>query len=114
MDEAIERAANAADLAFQEFLAGDMPDDCQWPFVVRAAIKAYLAGTPEVSDSASTQQLIEDYSQLRSAGCELASAAMRVIGHFDGCHRLASAVAEWARVVSEEGGRKAERGDGGE
>lgn len=50
--------------------------------------------------------LSKDRARMREAGCKLATAAMQVIGEYDGCHRLALAVAEWAQAVGDEGGRK--------
>ena len=51
------------------------------------------------------KMLITDNARLRSAGSKLAQAALRVISEFDGCHRLALAVAEFTRVLADEGGR---------
>jgi hypothetical protein len=49
--------------------------------------------------------LTGDYAALKRAGDELAAAAMRVCHEYDGVHRLRLAVAEWARVTANEGGR---------
>lgn len=48
---------------------------------------------------------MNDNIRLRAAGCNLAEAALHVIRTFDGVHRLALAVAEWAQAVGCEGGR---------
>lgn len=51
------------------------------------------------------ERLAEDNAKLRNAGCRLAEAALYVIREYDGTHRLALAVAEWCKAVSNEGGR---------
>ena len=47
-----------------------------------------------------------DNKRMRKAGCDLAEAALRVVRDYDGTHRLALAIAEWTRVVADEGGRR--------
>ena len=49
--------------------------------------------------------LLEDCKQMRKAGNDLAIAAMRVVGQYDGIHRLSAAVSYWNNVISTEGGR---------
>lgn len=49
--------------------------------------------------------LARENRQLRSAGCNLAIAAIRVIESSDGLHRLSLAVSEWCNAVANEGGR---------
>lgn len=49
--------------------------------------------------------LATENAELRKAGCNLARAALHVISEYDGLHRLALAVAEWATAVANEGGR---------
>jgi hypothetical protein len=44
---------------------------------------------------------------MRNAGSELAAAALRVTEDYDGVHRLRLAVAKWAKVTADEGGRGA-------
>lgn len=55
------------------------------------------------------EMLIEDNQRLRSSGCRLAEAALRVIRTYDGTHRLALAVADWSNAVAAEGARGAPR-----
>lgn len=61
--------------------------------------------------AAQVRMLAADNGRMRAAGCELAAAAMCVVGEYDGLHRLALAVAGWASAVAGEGGREA-RHDG--
>lgn len=49
--------------------------------------------------------LQRDLARYRPAGCKLASAAMCVVGEYDGLHRLSLAVADWAIAVASEGDR---------
>jgi len=49
--------------------------------------------------------LSADNRAMRAAGTQLAEAALRVIREYDGCHRLSLAVAEWSKVLGDEGGR---------
>lgn len=49
--------------------------------------------------------LARENAALRRAGCKLAEAALHVIREYDGTHRLALAVAEWAQTIADEGGR---------
>ena len=49
--------------------------------------------------------LIKQNKALRSAGCNLAIAAIRVIESYDGLHRLSLAVSKWAETLANEGGR---------
>ena len=49
--------------------------------------------------------LSTDNAAMRKAGGRLAEAATAVITDYDGCHRLALAVAEWMKTVADEGGR---------
>ena len=57
------------------------------------------------------EALIHDNHLMRAAGNELAIAALEVIKNYDGTHRLALAVSEWAKVVANESGRGKD-GDG--
>lgn len=56
-------------------------------------------------DGQMLEMLLADNRRLREAGCKLAEAALRMIREYDGTHRLALAVAEWAKAVADEGGR---------
>ena len=49
--------------------------------------------------------VIEDNARLRTAGCSMAEAALRVCRDYDGTHRLLLAVSDWALAVANEGGR---------
>jgi len=60
------------------------------------------------------KMLITDNHRMRNAGCKLAEAALFVIRNYDGCHRLALAVADWATAIADEGGRQAANGKGAE
>lgn len=51
------------------------------------------------------EMLTTDNARLRTAGGEMAQAALRVVHTHDGLHRLALAVAEWCNAVASEGGR---------
>lgn len=51
------------------------------------------------------QALVADNARLRLAGGRMAEAALRVVHHYDGTHRLALAVAGWCEAVAAEGGR---------
>ena len=42
---------------------------------------------------------------MRMAGCDLATAALRVVRDYDGVHRLALAVSVWMQVLANQGGR---------
>ena len=53
-----------------------------------------------------TNMVTKDGRRMRKAGCDLAEAALRVIRDYDGTHRLALAIAEWMKVVADEGGRR--------
>lgn len=50
-------------------------------------------------------QLSKENAKLRKAGGFLAQRAMYTITEFDGLHRLALAVANWATVIANEGER---------
>ena len=50
-------------------------------------------------------QLSKENAELRKAGGFLAERAMYTVTEFDGLHRLSLAVANWATVVANEGGR---------
>ena len=50
-------------------------------------------------------ELVAENRKLRSAGCNLAEAAIRVAQEYDGVHRLMLTVSEWAKTVADEGGR---------
>ena len=49
----------------------------------------------------------EHNNAMRMAGCDLATAALRVVRDYDGVHRLALAVSAWAQVLADQGGRDA-------
>ena len=57
------------------------------------------------------EMLSEDNSRLRAAGCRLGISAMSVIMNYDGCHRLALAVADWCKAIADEGGRSPGKGE---
>lgn len=56
-------------------------------------------------ESHRTARIVDDNRKMRDAGCDLAEAAMRVVRTYDGVHRLANKIAEWASVIADEGGR---------
>ena len=58
------------------------------------------------------EMLINDNRKMREAGCRLAEAALRVVRTYDGCHRLAIAVAKWAEVIAAEGNRSPAKREG--
>ena len=58
-----------------------------------------------MTDADQIRALIDDNAAMRKAGCQLAQAALQVCETYDGTHRLALAVAEWAKVIANEGGR---------
>ena len=47
----------------------------------------------------------EHNNAMRMAGCDLATAALRVMRDYDGVHRLFLAVSALAKVLADEGGR---------
>ena len=49
--------------------------------------------------------LAKDNKAMKTAGCKLAEAALRVVHECDGVHRLMLATSEWSRVMADEGGR---------
>ena len=49
--------------------------------------------------------LSQDNKRMREAGTKLAAAALYTIAEYDGLHRLSLAVAEWSKVIADEGGR---------
>lgn len=51
------------------------------------------------------KMLSKENEALRKAGARLARRAMYVVAEYDGLHRLALAVAEWAKVMGDENGR---------
>lgn len=51
------------------------------------------------------EALQNDNAALKKAGSELAAAALRVVGDYDGLHRLMLATAAWAKAIADEGGR---------
>ena len=51
----------------------------------------------------------KENAKLRKAGGFLAQRAMYTVTEFDGLHRLSLAVAKWATVVANEGGRSTKR-----
>ena len=57
-----------------------------------------------------SEQLISmleiDNKAMRLAGNKLAAAALRVCEDYDGIHRLNLAIADWAKTIANEGGRK--------
>lgn len=56
-------------------------------------------------DSEMVGMLTRDARRYRDAGNNLAKAALHVIDNFDGVHRLALAVSQWAIAVASEGDR---------
>jgi hypothetical protein len=52
------------------------------------------------------QMLSDDNRRMRRAGTKLAEAALYTVREYDGLHRLAIAVSEWATAVANEGGRE--------
>ena len=58
-----------------------------------------------IQDTNLAEMLKKDNAALKKAGCELASAALRVISDYDGLHRLMLATANWAKAIADEGGR---------
>lgn len=65
------------------------------------------ATDPEQTDETPdpTGMLTRDVNRFRTAGNKMAIAAMHVIDHSDGLHRLALAVADWNLAVANEGDR---------
>lgn len=49
--------------------------------------------------------LIDDNRKMMQAGCNLASAAIKVTTEYDGVYRLRLAIAEWAKTIADESGR---------
>ena len=49
--------------------------------------------------------VLDDNTRMRTAGCKLAEAALRVAREYDGVHRLLLAVSEWSTAVADEGDR---------
>lgn len=49
--------------------------------------------------------LIRDNERLKKAGNAMAAAGLLVTTEYDGVHRLALTVAEWAKAVADEGDR---------
>lgn len=54
-------------------------------------------------------QLAKENKELRRAGGFLAERAMYTVTEFDGLHRLALAVSNWAKTVANEGNRGNEK-----
>lgn len=71
---------------------------CAW----RGATPAYVVPEPQPSIDA---MVLADNKRMRAAGTKLAEAALQVCREYDGTHRLALAVAEWATAIAGEGGR---------
>lgn len=51
------------------------------------------------------EMLTRDHARMRAAGTALAEAALYTVREYDGLHRLALAVADWAKAVADEGDR---------
>lgn len=64
-----------------------------------------MASPEDDAQAALVAHLLADNRALRSAGCDLAAAAVRVVQTYDGVHRLALAVAAWMQALGNEGGR---------
>ena len=52
-----------------------------------------------------SEMLLRDCKKMREAGQTLAIAAMYVVKEHDGTHRLSLAIAEWNKVIANEGDR---------
>ena len=81
-------------------LADELPADHH--LVTEA--RAVLAQPPPPAEGVAAE-LVAENRKLRSAGCKLAEAAIRVAQEYDGVHRLMLTVSEWAKTVADEGGR---------
>ncbi len=68
----------------------------------------------QVGGITDVEWLAGECGRLRTAGCQLATAALRVIETFDGVHRLALAVSKWTKALADEGGRTALDAQGGD
>jgi len=66
------------------------------------ALRAFPITDVELSE---LNMLRENNRNMRKAGTALAEAALHVVREYDGVHRLALAVADWARAIANEGGR---------
>ena len=51
------------------------------------------------------EKAYRDTADFIHAGNELAEAAVRVVSHYDGIHRLSKAISQWFLVVANQGGR---------
>lgn len=51
------------------------------------------------------EQLSKENQALKRAGGHLAQRAMYTVTNYDGLHRLSLAIAKWATVLANEGGR---------
>ena len=51
------------------------------------------------------EQLANENANLKKAGGYLAQRAIYVITNYDGLHRLSLAVANWTKIIADEGGR---------
>ena len=75
----------------------------------KSAQRVFRQGSKLDTKSSHERELIEmlmmDNKRLRSAGCKLAEAALRVATEYDGIHRLMLATADWSKAVADEGGR---------
>ena len=83
----------------------DLDDPKSWYFSFDEALKAMKSYASQQMPSDINDILLEDCKQMRKAGNDLAIAAMRVVGQYDGIHRLSAAVSYWNNVISTEGGR---------
>jgi DNA-binding transcriptional regulator YbjK len=59
----------------------------------------------KTSEISSVEFLVKENARYRQAGLQLARAAMYVIEHYDGLHRLSKAVSDWMLTIYNEGGR---------
>jgi hypothetical protein len=59
----------------------------------------------KTSEISSVEFLVKENTRYRQAGLQLARAAMYVIEHYDGLHRLSKAVSDWMLTIYNEGGR---------
>ena len=66
-----------------------------------------FGGPVDVPTGEQLKMLAEENARLRSAGSQLAIAALRVATEYDGVHRLMLAVSVWAKAMADEHGRGA-------
>tara|TARA_Y100001951_G_scaffold105377_1_gene122749 strand:+ start:6862 stop:7632 length:771 start_codon:yes stop_codon:yes gene_type:complete len=88
----------------------DMPETWNWgesqePIIAYRVIEPASEPADDGVLSGADEMLATDNRRLRTAGCNLAEAASRVIDTYDGVHRLSIAVAGWYSAVANEGCR---------